>query len=796
LKKLVSFLLFGFFVAMAFSFQVYAEESNEIVELYPYNQQACLDMADACTETKVGSSFWTWTYSGHRYHVVRGGARYVALMEDADSDGFISPLEIGSALTYNAFGALTINDTDETVVFSTQSGRADITSVVHRIYAYFDEDGVLSMFEDQVHYYYIFNEGDVENPDWRLATAAEKAIYDAAADEEKPIDTRLTPIRMALDGTNPRGYVVEPITWIQWTNADVNPAEAPVEDWSTIVEGDPNFVTLPAGWSMFSFSTFDRGTQNPLTTAFLKTLPEAMLDDEVDPMVLHYQDQPAAFFNLAQLDDDLATPGIQMVVDYQADFDLPTSVTTSWINMFNEDGKIVNQTEFLDYEVEISQDGVVLETIDFTYTDGVYVKSGPVTSVDSEEFGAGYLATFRVTNPEGQVTERTVDIVVGVMPPKFTGLQTRYVVEGTSVDLLEGIQADDGYGNDLTDQIMVTMPQGFNPYYVQPGTYTIELEFSHNVFFEGQESIVTVKQEEVPFELIHYNAAVAVNGFLGVFKVWSDVTNFRTAGSGWGSVMIVVAADGTLKERYDRFNWEHTTSEGTVVGDLNQFTAWQTALVLEPGEYVVGAHGSTHATRLRAANLAFGDPVTVQVGRPDFSYDIVTEGSYQLVVDDTTPPLALIVNANYRVQDGQFANVNQAILANVVAFDLNDEAKDLAMYVSNNGGMSLTTPGTYTVEVTVEDLSGNATSVSFNVTVVEAPELLTPEQVQEMIDEAVEEAINDLRDELVEQFTPGEDNGGGCLGASHATAVRFSSFIIPLFSIFFVLGVVFFKKRF
>ncbi len=804
MKKLTTYLLLGFFAVMALSFISYADETDEIVELYPYNQQACLEATDGCTETKVGSSNWSWMYYGHRYHVVRGGARYAKDFVDEDSDGFISPLEIGSTLSWNAFGALTINDTDEMVVLSTESGRADITTVVHRIYAYFDEAGVLQMFEDQIHTYYIFNEGDAEEPDWRLATETEIDTYEAA--DPKPDDMRHTHIRMALDDTHPRGYVLEPLSYIQWTNADVDTAEAPVEDWSTIIPGNPNYVTIPAGWSTFSFSTFDRSTQNPLTHAYLQTLPFAMTDDTVDPMVLEYEHQPAVFNNIQDLDDDLVTPGINIVVDYQEAFDLPTFVTATWKKMFDDGGKIIDETEYLDYEVTISQDGVDLETIAFTEEAGVYTASAPVSSIDSTEFGAGYTATFVVENPKGHVTERVADIVIGVMPPTFSGVDTRYVNEGNFIDVLEGITADDGYGNDLTDSIEVAIPDDLSLYNPRPGTYEIDLEFTHNVFFPGEDSFVTFTtggdDEEEEEETVVYfdeeevlNADVGVNELSGILKVWTEVDNFLDAGSAWGSVIIKVGADGTMVERYSRYTWNHTYFDEeleeavTVVGDADQFAEWQENMTLEEGEFILAAHGSVHAPVLRAAQLAYGDSVELTIGFPDFSYDIVTETSYDLIVDDITPPMALVVNDDFSFEVGQFDSVNQAILSNVVAFDMND-GNDVAMYVSNNGGLSLTDPGTYTVEVTVEDIAGNFATASFDVEVLEAT--LTEDMIQQMIDDAVEQAINDFRDELDDEEPV---DSTGCNGA-HVTAARYSTMILPLLGMITLIGVIVFKKRF
>jgi LPXTG-motif cell wall-anchored protein len=102
-----------------------------------------------------------------------------------------------------------------------------------------------------------------------------------------------------------------------------------------------------------------------------------------------------------------------------------------------------------------------------------------------------------------------------------------------------------------------------------------------------------------------------------------------------------------------------------------------------------------------------------------------------LTVDDITAPLLVVVNQNYKVERNAYTTVNQAILANVVAFDYTDDYEDLSIYVSNNGGMVFV-PGTYTVEVTVEDAAGNSTSQSFTVTVT--PAKLTIEEVQALLD--------------------------------------------------------------
>jgi len=734
LKKLIVLFLFGLFAVIGLSMTSYADD--ELVELYPYDQQACLDASASCTQTKVGDSHWSFVYYGHRYHVVRGSARYVTEFNDTNADGFISALEMTST-PWNAFASVIINDTDESVVLSTANARTDLTSVVHRKYAYFDETGQLQMFEDHISTFYIHNDGTdltPANADWRLATVAEKDAYIAAANPavDTP-NTRLTYMRMALSDTDSDGYVIEPIGYLKWTNADVDTvADTDVTHWSTIIAGNPNYVGIPAGWTVVSFGTNDRGTLNTKTTNYILSLPTAMLDDTVAPFELEYVDQPSTFAGITALDDDLVTPGTNIVVDYNGAFDLPTTVTASWLDMFNDAGKIINATEMLDYSVVISQDGVDLQTINYTYDDVgmVYTASGPVTAIDSSDFGSGYTATWMVTNPAGLETSVSADIVIGVMPPKFMGVADRYVDQSVYVDLLADVNADDGYGNDKTSSIVVTTPAGFNMYNPLPGTYQIDLTFTHHVHFDGVQSNVNIEGTVVNFnETTALNANVDISTF-GSMVIFTDIANFTDSVTAYGSVIAVIAANNTVKEVYDRYDWGHITSTGEVIEDGTLFAAWQAALTLAPGEFIVAGHGSTVAAPLRA--LLFGDPVTLTVGYPNFDYDIVTDASYMLTVDDLTAPLLLVVDHHYTIASDEFTTVNNAILSNVVAFDYTDDYSDLAIYVSNAGGMSLTTPGTYTVEVTVEDVAGNTAIVSFPITVVATK--TTVADVQALID--------------------------------------------------------------
>lgn len=801
MKKLVMLVLLAFSVVMT-SLGTQAAEGDPIV-LYPYDQEACLTTVGTCVGTKVGDSHWDVTYNGYIYNVIRNSTRYVSEYHDDNSDGFYSDVNEVTAISYSAFAALTINDTDEAYIISTANTRATYTSnVVHRIYSYFDADGKLQMFEDHIHTYYIFNDGTPEAPDWRLATQAESDAYDVA--DPKPANTRLTHIRMKLDSTDTDGYKIEPLKYLGWTNADVDTTtELDVENWSTIVTGNPNFITIPAGWSVLSFGANDRGSYvKPL--GFIQSMPEAMIDSTVVNATIEYDPQAAAFEGISALDDDGSTPGVNVVVDYQSAFDLSNTVSASWLNMFDEAGTIINSTEKLSYKVEISQDDVLLETIDFVYDETLdtYTPSAAVTSIDSSEFGAGYKAKYIVTNPEDMVTEVEIDIVVGVMPPKYMGVEDRFHDENTYIDLMEGITADDGYGNDITNTIEVSYPQGFNFYNPKAGVYQIDLTFTHHVHIPGiADTPAQATYGGQSFNITKEN--VVVTNFGPEVALFTDVTNFKTSTFSWGSagVIIEVAGDGTIIRTINRRTWDLQDVNGlnTPANASGMFDAWKTALTLEEGGFIVVAGVGTGAAYTTAQTLVYGNPVTKSAfvaGIPDFDTDIVKETSYTLTVDDKTAPQLVVVNPNFSFETGDFSSVNNAILSNVVAIDNYDTRNDIAIFVASNGGLSTTVPGTYSVTVSAEDRAGNVTTVDFDIVVVEKE--VTEEKVDDKIDEKVTEAEQDLLDyvnentltleEIQALIANKEDIKGTSLGVT--VAISLASSMIAFALAFFLL-----KKR-
>ena len=193
MKKLLT--IFMFTLVFAIGFQASNAATGDI-ELYPYDEEACLNAEPECTSTKVGDSHWSVSFNGSNYHVVSANTRYVSEWDDEDFSGDFTPTEF-PVLGWGSFGAITFNNTLDDIILNTAGNRADLTSNAQYQQVYFDENGDVVMFEDSVYTYYIFNDGDLVTPDWRLATAEEITAYDAA--DPKPDTTRLTHVRIKVD---------------------------------------------------------------------------------------------------------------------------------------------------------------------------------------------------------------------------------------------------------------------------------------------------------------------------------------------------------------------------------------------------------------------------------------------------------------------------------------------------------------------------------------------------------------------------------------------------------------------
>ncbi len=772
MKKITTLLLL-FVAALVAVMPSFADEHDDLINLYPYDNPNNMTASEsiAAGTIRVGDSFWRMEFLGYRYHFVNNSVRYAHKWVDANADGVYAPTDY-PALSWNAFAQMIINDGEDEIEMSTESARTDMTTVVQRIYSYFNEDGELAMLEDHFFQYYIHNDGTdtTDNAEWRYATEAEIDAFEAA--ETPAVDTpntRFSPVRVIKDDTDPKGYVMEPIGYLTWRNPDLS--ALPQEEQSLLVDWNPNHVVIPAGWTVVSFGTNDRASYT--STDLVKLLGTAFVAEET-PTMNKYFDFPApAFTGLTALDDDAATPGVQIIVEFnQADFDLPNTVGATWINMFDEAGLTINRVDKIDYTVDIydsadfnsaEEDHVptVLQSITFTYDSvaDAYTPSAALTVVDSSVFGAGYVAVYSAEHPEDGYTEIEVQIAVGVLPPRFENVRNRFADEAVFVDLLGNITANDGYGNDKTSDIQITAPAGFNIYNPKPGTYTINLEFTHNVFIAGVPATPdTLQLGANTINVTRKNENFAAYG-LHTTLYTEPLLYTNTAFQGW--VVVEFAADGTMVKSVERNTWNAWDENGAVAGVNDAYIKnWLENIDFSLGGYVV-FFGQT-ADRPVAAALRFGDSVPLtegSAGVPDFSKDIVTTASYQLTIDDRTAPQVVIVDNNYSIEADKFSTAQAAILANVVAIDNFDSRTELSIYVASTGGLAVSggrlVPGTYTVIVGVDDRAGNSSEVSFTVTV--RPARLTQEEIEQAIEERVEERVEEAEAQIPQDtITPDE----------------------------------------
>ncbi|MDD2575145.1 MAG: hypothetical protein PHD47_01605 [Acholeplasmataceae bacterium] len=775
MKKLLSVLTLAVTLVLGLGLtNLYAEEG--IVEVYPYDNEACsLETAD-CKDTKVGRSNWTLTYNGFRYHFVRGSARYGHELIDANADGFIDATESG-AVTYNAFGMLWMNNTDTTIKLK-NTDRTLLTGVQHRIWAYFDETGELQMIENQIHQYYIIDDNygvEGADPDWRLATELEIDAYVAA--ETKPADMRYAHLRMKRVETSvdPDGYVLEPLTYIKWTNADWIPAageEPEVGQDSTILDYDPNEVHIPSGWNVMTFSTNDRGSYEP-ALAMVTSLPAAFIDEAVGPAIIEYNEVPATHTGFAVLDKNPYVDGVQIVANFGEPFTLDMSgLSATWTDMFDEEDKIIHAiNQKIPFDVIISEDGEVIETINFTVVGDAFVPSGPITKVSTDEFEKVYDIQMKSTTPEGQVRTSNGIIVVGVLPNRFEGVENKFYRDGEFIDLLAGIEAFNGNGVDITDAIQVSWGAGFNPYNPQPGNFTITLDVAYEhhwdpVLTNDDKSIgyndVTPEDSVPGFKVIFWNETDPENPVIryenNIIRYYpNELAKHRynvpflreayvgqmtlidfdhkelvaeTTGLGWGSVVGVVDAEGYLKHTWNGFaSYVETLPDGTTKphADAGAMMTAVRAYELQEGEIMLLAHGGAEGSGIR---YGYGDRIEI-LGRPDVYYTAEAQVTYNITVDDRTAPQIRVNNPNYKVDGSMFDTPEEAILANVSAFD--NFSETILVVVDDGGLTDLSVPGVYTVSVDAEDQAANFSSVTFDVTVV-APKL-TEAEVDTLLDE-------------------------------------------------------------
>lgn len=749
-KKLISVLTLGMFLMLGLSLRTIKAETD-LIDIFPYDQESCLLAQDGCVGTKVGSANWTIEYAGYRHHLVKGADKYASEMT-VNSEGFVDSTGfVGKS--WGSFGMVFINNTEEDIKLK-DGDRSKLTSGSKDfIYAYFDENGKLQKLEDAVLAYVIVNEkhdDEEADPVWRLATEIERETYETA--EEKPANMKSANIRIVRDADDETKYGLEPIKNLGWEHADYVSTD-PESEKSVLVDYDPNEVHLPAGWTILTLGFNDRA--NPKSLDFARAMADAFTDVTTAAMVKKYQEVPPVL-TYTGLDQNAFIDGIQVIADWDEDFELDISqLSATWMNMFDDEGKIIHKTEKIPYNIIIKQDETVLETIIFTpNAEGNYEASGPFTKVDTSEFETIY--EFEMATKAPNNLERSIEgqIVVGVLPNRFEGVKDRFSKDGIYIDLLEDIQAFNGNDGDITSAIKATYPEGFNPYNPLPGEYVITLDVAYkhtfDAIFEGNHKLtlydITTDPENPELKqtgLIdietRYNIAYNkdVSGGLPHYIDYDHKELVaQTAGAwGWGTSAMVIGADGIVNRVFDGFGGGYSeryydaegnaaaTSHGNGTGLLAAVKEHQ----LQEGEAMVLAHGGS----LIKASLGYDSKF--EFGRPTTYYTAESQTTYTLIISDATAPQAKAVKDPYKIDNTMFEDVDEAILSNVVGFD---NYSEINMFVLDDGGLDLSVPGKYNVRVEVEDIAGNSVEVSYVVEVVKPN--LSPAEVEELLAEQLE----------------------------------------------------------
>ncbi|MDL2292069.1 hypothetical protein LJC17_00540 [Acholeplasma sp. OttesenSCG-928-E16] len=785
-KKIVSLLLMAL-LAVAFigpNAQYQAAE-GDLKDFYPYENAACVGLAEegapACNASGLTASNWVLEYDGGRYHFLAGlHSRMLSQYAEAinSKNGLVTATEIGGSSGFNAFATLYHNDSGVDVIVQIDDDRTKMTAVRHAVYVYFDENGVLQMAEYNVQTFYLTNEGTEAAPDYRFSTAEEIAAIPTPAEGESAVlpDGMVNSTIRIIRSDNERGYKVEPITFTKWTYTGYNPEDATTKAsilFPDKTAADVNNIEIPAGWNVISFGTRDRAygyAPEQSSIPWVNNLAYTVGSDKV--AWIDYLARPASFSLLSAIDVDAEAKGIQGIIDYRGSFSL-VEPTASWTyKVVDPDtGFVSTKTDKLDYKVVVS-DGTNSDTLTFAYDSAAdaYVKTGEVTIVDTMEFNKAYTVTYSADLPESYERpaskEVVVNYIVGTLPPRFHGVENKIYSEyDFNIDVLDGITADDGEVKagvaDLTSDIVVTYPDGFNPYAPKPGVWIIELSITKKVEYPATLTDMKIKDVLVTdWDPADYNT-IYTSSF-GTKKLlvidnnedWQAqlASGFHFAWSGNRFHILVIGTDGKVKTGVARSSWITADKPTGGWAASSTLTSNLAAITLAAGEFIVvgrdlntdGAPNYAVYEECSIAGLNYGDKVEL-IGLPYEAKYVTTETSFKLTVDDKTAPTVVVGTNRLVIYSNDVTNLDDAIKANVFAIDNSDE--ELAIYISNKpSGMSLNNPGVYQgVEVTVEDAAGLATKVTFTVE-IKAPNASAGELEEEKAQ--LEEQIDDLNDAL------------------------------------------------
>lgn len=764
MKKLFSSLLVVLttFVLMGtLGLNVKADE--EIIDLYP--NESIDNLLGS-----YGNSNWVLDYAGYRYHTVSFMARFASNFDDIDDED--KETWSGSEIPHvsaNAMGGFIHNDSDRDVILK-DGDRSALTGVINRVWAIFDEEGRLKLFEDQINTYYI---KEVAGEDYfRLATEEEIEAYEEAEEGEKPGDMRNIHIRMLLNDDN-ETYKIEPLGYLKWENEDYVPEGEDTEEQGSptvLLDHDPREVHLNKGWTALHFSTWDRGKDK--FNDLISSMPELLAEAE-EKMELNYLNPAPSFVNLKEKDVNEGEEGVNFV--YSVNSEPVVSMLTDDVEArhVNEEQSKKGQHTKVDYVIRIfDEEDNEIETVEVEYDSDAkkYVPNKEVLEeVDTSVFGSRYYAKFESTQPESEnetsyVTGDTVVvdaiIDVGVLPIYFTGVESVFIDEGLPIDLLEGIKAYDNAAdlNDISDSLTYkivnrkTGSEHFNIYNAKAGDYdvTVSAEYVYGEEIDfNQDTTITVGDESVtvPEDRINHDLDPFAYGHAGSLYTEKDAIDldlFATQNDKWGIYMALVDASGKVVAYYDYDEAQMTFRDGTTkaisgVQTKEPRLEWLNNLNFEDGDKLLVSSTIDDDLYLFLKNNL---DVGVEVEGLGQSYLVQGSATYRLTVTDITPPKVRVKQETFTIYtDSTFKNAEEAALSNIEIF----EEHGYNVTVPGANRIDITNPGEYDVRVIVIDDSGNEAEVTFKLVVEEAK---VSESEKDDLEDELREANDSLKDEL------------------------------------------------
>lgn len=775
MKRVLTSLLLvltGFFMFSMFGTEIVRADEG-LIDLYPNEDINNL-------KGTFGNSGWVLDFGGYRYHTVSFMARFASNfvgIEDEEKTVFVGS-EIGH-LSANAMGGFIHNNTERDLILK-DGDRTNLTGVINRVWAVFNEEGKLVLYENHVGTFYL-KEVAGENY-FRLATEEEIAVYEEAEEGEKPADMRHTHIRIALneDGET---YKAEPLGYLKWTHADFVPAgdNPQVGEPSYILDYDPNEVHLKAGWTALHYSTWDRG--KPLFNQMIAAMPEFLVSQE-HTMELNYLNPAPYFVNLTEKDENPGESGLNFVYDYESIPKISKLIEDVEARHVNQEQSIAKTFTNVDYAIKVyDEENVLLETIDVEYdvdTKEYVPTKEEFEEIDTSDWGARYLVKFESVQPESATNETsyvTTDTViveatidVGVLPIYFTGVVPRYIDEGLPIDLFEGITAYDNSRdlNDISDSLTYeivntkTQSNHFNIWNAKAGIYELTIkakydyvqaiDITNDVDIKLGELTGTIKKERINIENDPFGWA-STPPPMAMYTIFNETTRttLKTSDLKYNVQMLLVNGSGEVVAYFNTVSGKMRVQGGAEVAITGSNrepsrSAWIDAINFGVGYKLIAGYAPDDAVHklLQAAKL--GD----KIEGLGFAAEVIGIETYRLTVNDITDPVVMVKAETMTIYtDNSFKNAEEAILSNLVII----EESDYNVAITGLARIDVTEEGEYDIKLTVSDEGGNEVDVEFTLVV------LAPRASQEDLDDLQDEldALQDIVDALQAQIAALED---------------------------------------